>query len=172
MMGLVVVCVLDSRHPRGLARHMSRLPQSRGRIVFTTVSARIARSNPIAPIAECGGPIRPADVGKRENVARELRARPWSRCRRLDASPTWPLLDTVFSQKNALFLNSSKLIAAFRLLQAQKVFGNTFQQVHQLWRGNHYQWLPDSVEIPKNLGERVPEDVLATVKVIAFFSFY
>lgn len=53
----------------------------------------------------------------------------------------------------------------FVSLQVQKTFKTEFNQYHQTWKGNRYDWLPTKEQIPKDLSEETPSEHLQALEV-------
>lgn len=53
----------------------------------------------------------------------------------------------------------------FREDYVQKTFSADFEQHHQLWRSQRYDWLPNVDQIPKNLGEVTPSNHLEALEL-------
>ncbi|KAJ8688085.1 hypothetical protein QAD02_023880, partial [Eretmocerus hayati] len=68
--------------------------------------------------------------------------------------------NVVMQAKNALHHANS-----FRDEYIKRTFGSDFGPHHLLWRGNHYEWLPSSKQIPKSLGEQLDQEFLDKLEV-------
>jgi len=51
------------------------------------------------------------------------------------------------------------------ILQIRQTFKTDFASVYNLWRKNHYAWLPTRSEIPKELGEELDQEHLNKLDV-------
>jgi len=51
------------------------------------------------------------------------------------------------------------------ILQIRQTFKTDFVSVYNLWRKNHYAWLPTRSEIPKELGDELDQEHLNKLDV-------
>ncbi|XP_067008315.1 uncharacterized protein [Anabrus simplex] len=71
------------------------------------------------------------------------------------------LLDRILIQARTALMQAERFKEDYTL----KTFKMGFSQFYELWKTNHYEWLPSSEEIPKDLGETMPQEHLDKLKL-------